>query len=187
MDPRDASTSKKTLSSTYFSRIIFFSTIWSCAEEWMFEKPSSICAKLCTLLHARPWPFEEQTREVATMGLTPASYNVPRTITHRAQLTNGNVAADFYARQGQVSNFTTRGRSYGNGEARFPCSARLQLTDSICRSSHCWVPPKTSHQGWHWDNAGENIINAQRLEDACTLHKNAVPNNTVWKKISLKE
>ena len=31
------------------------------------------------------------------MGLTPASYNVPRTITHRAQLTNGNVTADFYA------------------------------------------------------------------------------------------
>ena len=42
------------------------------------------------------------------MGLTPASYNVPRTITHRAQLTNGNVTADFYAPQGQVSNFTTR-------------------------------------------------------------------------------
>ena len=40
------------------------------------------------------------------MGLTPASYNVPRTITHRAQLTNGNVTADFYALQGQVSNFT---------------------------------------------------------------------------------
>ena len=127
---------------------------WSSEEEWMFEHSASICAKLHTvcftwgldplkseLVSLRPWVWPQLQRASDNnaqhnlpMEMSPLIFMLPRV----------------------RSPISQHDASYGNAGARFSCSARSQLTHSICRSRHCWAPPKTSHQGWGWDNAGEN-------------------------------
>ena len=58
--------------------------------------------------------------------------------------------------------------SYGNAGRDFHAQHAQQLTHSICASSHRWEATKTSHQGWRWDNDGENkeCINQDSVKEA---------------------
>ena len=89
-----------------------------------------------------PWPFEEQTREAGTMGLTPASHNLARTITH-STTHQWKCHRWFLCSPGSGLQFHRHDAgSYGNAGGWFSCTARSQLTHSICTSRHCWAPPK---------------------------------------------
>ena len=120
-------------------------------EGCMFEDSPPICGVQPT----RPWPFEEQTREPASMGLTPT---VPRTISHRTtyrwkcrrwflcrprqwsvrppisqhDASYGNARCDFHARHGRDLHIPFAHRATAGRHQKLPIKDRVETTRK------CW-------------------------------------------------
>ena len=121
-------------------------------EGCMFEDSPPICGVQPT----RPWPFEEQTREPASMGLTPT---VRRTISHRTtyrwkcrrwflcrprqwsvrrppisqhDASYGNARCDFHARHGRDLHIPFAHRATAGRHQKLPIKDRVETTRK------CW-------------------------------------------------